>query len=148
MMAAGVGRIPEDRHHDGVVGAMSVAENLAIETLSDPAVSRRGLLRRAAIRDRAAALIRDHGPFDAIFLDADKDGYIDYYEAVLPRLGAHGLIAADNSLLSGSVLDGEGPIARFNEHVAADPHAYAAAIGKGAGYFSRHRSDLPRRARC
>jgi ABC-type uncharacterized transport system ATPase subunit len=49
----GVGRIPEDRHHDGVVGAMSVAENLVLERLDDPAVSRRGLLRRRAIRQAA-----------------------------------------------------------------------------------------------
>jgi len=63
------------------------------------------------------------GEFDLVFLDADKDGYVDYYEAVLPRLSEHGLIAADNTLLGGSVLDGEGPIVRFNEHVAADPRS-------------------------
>jgi predicted O-methyltransferase YrrM len=44
-------------------------------------------------------------------------------DTALPRLSAHGLIAADNTLLSGSVLDGEGPIVRFNEHVAADPRS-------------------------
>jgi caffeoyl-CoA O-methyltransferase len=66
---------------------------------------------------------RLEGDFDLVFLDADKDGYVDYYEAVLPRLTAHGLIAVDNTLLSGSVLEGEGSIARFNEHVAADPRS-------------------------
>jgi caffeoyl-CoA O-methyltransferase len=66
---------------------------------------------------------RLEGAFDLVFLDADKDGYVDYYEAVLPRLTAHGLIAVDNTLLSGSVLEGEGSIARFNEHVAADPRS-------------------------
>ena len=55
MMALGVGRIPEDRHHDGVIGSMTVAENLAIESLSDPEISRWGVLRRAAIRARAIA---------------------------------------------------------------------------------------------
>jgi caffeoyl-CoA O-methyltransferase len=63
------------------------------------------------------------GEFDFVFLDADKDGYVDYYEAVLPRLSEHGLIAADNTLLSGIVLQGEHPIVRFNEHVAADPRS-------------------------
>ncbi|MFT4794327.1 MAG: ABC-type uncharacterized transport system ATPase subunit [Paracoccaceae bacterium] len=53
MMALGVGRIPEDRHHDGVVGSMTVAENLVIENLSDTDISRWGVLRRAAIRARA-----------------------------------------------------------------------------------------------
>jgi predicted O-methyltransferase YrrM len=68
--------------------------------------------------DTIAAL---DGEFDFVFIDADKDGYVDYYEAVLPRLAPRGLIAADNTLRGGSVLDGEGPIVRFNEHVAADP---------------------------
>jgi caffeoyl-CoA O-methyltransferase len=61
------------------------------------------------------------GEFDFVFIDADKEGYVDYYEAVVPRLAARGLIVADNTLWSGRVLDGEGPIARFNEHIAADP---------------------------
>ena len=61
------------------------------------------------------------GRFDLVFIDADKEGYVDYYEAVVPRLAPRGLIVADNTLWSGRVVDGEGPIARFNEHVAADP---------------------------
>jgi caffeoyl-CoA O-methyltransferase len=64
---------------------------------------------------------RLEGEFDLVFIDADKDGYVDYYEAVLPRLAERGLIAADNTLSSGRVLAGEGPIVRFNDHVAADP---------------------------
>jgi caffeoyl-CoA O-methyltransferase len=63
------------------------------------------------------------GEFDFVFIDADKEGYIDYYEAVLPRLSERGLIAADNTLWSGRVLDGEGPLVAFNEHVAADPRS-------------------------
>ena len=61
--------------------------------------------------------------FDFVFIDADKDGYIDYYEAVLPRLTPRGLIVADNTLWSGRVVDGEGPLAAFNDHVAADPRS-------------------------
>ena len=61
------------------------------------------------------------GDFDFVFIDADKDGYVDYYEAVLPRLTRRGLIAVDNTLSSGRVLEGEGPIVRFNEHVRSDP---------------------------
>jgi len=66
------------------------------------------------------------GPFDLVFIDANKDGYVDYYEAVLPKLSERGLIAADNTLYSGEVLDPEADgtataIVRFNEHVAADP---------------------------
>ena len=38
MLNAGVGRIPEDRHHDGIISNMSVAENLVIERLDKPDV--------------------------------------------------------------------------------------------------------------
>jgi predicted O-methyltransferase YrrM len=62
------------------------------------------------------------GEFDLVFIDADKEGYVAYYETVLPRLSAHGLIVADNTLADGRVVEGERPpIADFNEHVAADP---------------------------
>jgi caffeoyl-CoA O-methyltransferase len=63
------------------------------------------------------------GEFDLVFIDADKPGYADYYEAVLPRLSERGLIVADNTLANGRVVeDGERPpIADFNDHVAADP---------------------------
>lgn len=58
MVRAGVGRIPEDRHHEGIVGAMSVAENMIIEQLDDPDVQSRGLLRREAIQDNAERLAK------------------------------------------------------------------------------------------
>lgn len=61
------------------------------------------------------------GPFDFVFLDADKPGYIEYYEAVVPRLSERGLIAADNTLHGGRVLSAGDPMDAFNEHVAADP---------------------------
>jgi caffeoyl-CoA O-methyltransferase len=63
------------------------------------------------------------GTFDFVFIDADKEGYVDYYEAVLPRLAERGLIVADNTLAGGRVVDETPPIAAFNEHVAADPRS-------------------------
>jgi caffeoyl-CoA O-methyltransferase len=64
------------------------------------------------------------GPFDFVFIDADKTGYVDYYEAVLPKLAEDGVILADNTLSGGDALAPNGPtseaIARFNEHVLAD----------------------------
>jgi caffeoyl-CoA O-methyltransferase len=68
-------------------------------------------------------LERLEGTFDFVFIDAEKEGYIDYYEAVLPRLADRGLIVADNTLASGRVVDESPPIAAFNEHVAADPRS-------------------------
>jgi caffeoyl-CoA O-methyltransferase len=68
-------------------------------------------------------LDRLEGEFDFVFIDADKEGYVDYYEAVLPRLAGRGLIVADNTLWSGRVVDEPSPISEFNEHVAADPRS-------------------------
>jgi len=67
---------------------------------------------------------RLEGAFDLVFIDADKEGYVGFYEAVLPRLTAHGVIVADNTLAGGRVVEGDRPdIADFNEHVAADPRS-------------------------
>jgi caffeoyl-CoA O-methyltransferase len=67
------------------------------------------------------------GPFDLAFIDADKTGYLDYYEAILPKLAERGVIAVDNVLWSGRVVgDGAGDdentaaLQRFNDHVVAD----------------------------
>jgi general nucleoside transport system ATP-binding protein len=57
---AGIARIPEDRHHDGIVGAMTVAENVVIEEVRRPDFQRGGFLKGAAIRTRAEAAIRDY----------------------------------------------------------------------------------------
>lgn len=56
MVSAGVGRIPEDRHREGIVGAMSVAENMVIERLGDPEIQTKGLLRHDAIAQNAQRL--------------------------------------------------------------------------------------------
>ncbi|MEM8801428.1 MAG: ATP-binding cassette domain-containing protein, partial [Pseudomonadota bacterium] len=58
MIQAGVGRIPEDRHHEGIVGAMSLAENMVIERLNDPDIQSFGLLRRQAIFENAKRLAK------------------------------------------------------------------------------------------
>jgi len=65
------------------------------------------------------------GPFDVVFIDADKPNYKAYYEAVLPMLADDGVLIADNVLWSGRVVEEGGDestvaIKDFNEHVAAD----------------------------
>jgi predicted O-methyltransferase YrrM len=45
------------------------------------------------------------GPFDLVFVDADKSGYPDYFEAALPLLAPRGLIVIDNTLWSRAVLE-------------------------------------------
>jgi caffeoyl-CoA O-methyltransferase len=80
-------------------------------------------IRRGPALDSIAAL---DGPVDLVFIDADKQGYMDYYEAVLPKLASRGLILADNTLAGGrAATDADDDTARairaFNDHVAADP---------------------------
>ncbi|MGV3574778.1 MAG: ABC transporter ATP-binding protein [Devosia sp.] len=60
LVEAGVARMPEDRQHDGVVGTMSVADNIAIEEVRSAAFSRMGLLDRKAMRERATAAISSY----------------------------------------------------------------------------------------
>ena len=61
-----------------------------------------------------------------VFIDADKPGYIDYYNLVLPNLQPGGWILADNVLFHGEVLKepvtgkSAKAIAAFNEHVKND----------------------------
>ena len=59
-------------------------------------------------------------PVDFAFVDADKTGYVDYYEALVPKLSPRGVIAADNTLRGGDVLDGRDVMNTFNDHVMAD----------------------------
>jgi predicted O-methyltransferase YrrM len=66
------------------------------------------------------------GPFDLVFIDADKVNYVNYYEAVLPKLAANGLLIADNTLWSGRVVDEDADettrvIQQFNDRVRDDP---------------------------
>ncbi|MET3646612.1 ABC transporter ATP-binding protein [Phyllobacterium ifriqiyense] len=58
LVAAGVARMPEDRQHDGVVGSMSVAENIAIEDLHGKEFQTAGFINRKAMRKRASDAIK------------------------------------------------------------------------------------------
>ena len=72
------------------------------------------------------------GEFDLVFVDADKPNYANYYEAVLPRLSARGLMAIDNTLWSGKVLDpqeeSDRAIAALNDRIAADGRVVAVQL--------------------
>jgi caffeoyl-CoA O-methyltransferase len=77
---------------------------------------------------------RLEGDFDFAFIDADKENYVNYYEAVLPRLSEGGLIAADNTLWSGRVVDeseqdeSTNAIRAFNDHVRDDRRVVAVML--------------------
>jgi caffeoyl-CoA O-methyltransferase len=73
------------------------------------------------------------GPFDLVFVDADKEGYADYYEAALPLLADDGLIVADNVLWSGRVAEDDPDertrtIMAFNDRVRNDERVVAVML--------------------
>ena len=73
------------------------------------------------------------GPLDLVFIDADKEGYLDYYEATLPLLADGGLIVADNVLWSGRVAEDDPDertrtIMAFNDHVRKDDRVVAVML--------------------
>ena len=83
-------------------------------------------IRRGPALDTIASIDE---PVDFCFIDADKPGYVDYYEAVLPKLCPRGVIVADNTLFG---LESEGEnaqaISRFNEHVLHDDRVEAVLL--------------------
>jgi len=78
-------------------------------------------------RGPAIATLRNlpEGSFDMIFIDADKEGYPEYWEQAMRVLRPGGFVVADNVLWSGAVLDPRDDstkaIVAFNEKVAHDP---------------------------
>ena len=77
--------------------------------------------------------------FDLVFIDADKENYVNYYEAVLPRVRAGGLIVADNVLWYGRVLApkeaSDRAIVAFNRKVAEDPRVEAVMLPLRDGVY-------------
>lgn len=82
-------------------------------------------LRLGDAADTLAQLVAAGERFDLVFIDADKPGYIRYFDLALELLPVGGVILADNTLWSGRVLDpqtdNDRAIVRFNDHVRACP---------------------------
>jgi caffeoyl-CoA O-methyltransferase len=122
-------------------GAISIARGLAdggrltcLELEEEYAAMARRNLDDAGVADRVEIIV---GPaldslrtmpaeptFDYVFLDADKTGYPDYYDEIVPRLLPGGLLLIDNVLLRGRVTDPqeerERIIDALNDRVTAD----------------------------
>jgi len=88
----------------------------------------------AGLKDKIEMLIGDAagiikvlpGSFDLVFIDADKENYLKYFELVLPKVTPGGYILVDNTLWYGKVLDADASldretagIVRFNHYVRA-----------------------------
>lgn len=86
-------------------------------------------LRLGPALETIAAL---EGPWDLVFIDADKQNYIHYWEAVMPKVRQGGLLVADNVLWSGRVVnpqkESDFAVDRFNKHVVSDPRVEAVLL--------------------
>ena len=114
---------------DGRLICCDVSEEwtaIARDAWADAGVADRIDLRIAPALETIAALPEDEH-IDLVFIDADKENYANYYEALLPRVRRNGAILVDNTLWSGAVIDPERndestvAIRAFNDMVAADP---------------------------
>ena len=88
------------------------------------------------------------GPFDLVFIDADKEGYARYVDAVLPKLAPRGLIAIDNTLWSGRVVGDRGEadqttraLMELNERLREDPGLVCALLTVRDGVTLVRRAD-------
>jgi caffeoyl-CoA O-methyltransferase len=93
-------------------------------------IEKAGMLDRITMHHRPALEVIPElpSPFDLVFIDADKQNYPAYLEAVLPRMAKGGIIIADNVLWSGKVLappqerdEQTDALVRFASMVNADP---------------------------
>lgn len=117
--------------------AQVATDNIARAGLVDVVEVRLG----PALESLAELKSQNDGPFDLIFIDADKESYPDYLLWSLQLSGPGTLIIADNTVRDGEVINSSSldprvqGVRRFNELLAAQPHVTATAIqtvgGKG-----------------
>jgi caffeoyl-CoA O-methyltransferase len=119
---------------------------VAREFLSrDPAGSRVEIVEG----DAAITMAALSGPFDLVYVDADKTGYPLYVELALERLSPGGLVLIDNLLMDGTVATGEGDghwsqasvdaARELNAALAMDPAVsfVLLPVGDGVGVLQR-----------
>jgi len=95
-------------------------------------------LRLAPALDTLRALPSDP-PLDFAFVDADKDNYVAYFEALLPKLRTNGLLAFDNVMWHNWMMDAANQdaetigIREFNDHILGDPRIETVMLHVGDG---------------
>ena len=126
---------------DGRLLACELSEEwagIARRYFAEAGVADRIELRLGPALETLRALPPDE-EFDFAFIDADKQTYLDYYEAVLARLRAGGLVMIDNVLRGGAVLDAEDDspgntvVRELNERVASDDRVDVVMLGVADG---------------
>ncbi|CAN8017340.1 unnamed protein product [Ixodes persulcatus] len=84
-------------------------------------------------------MIKNGETFDMIFIDADKQGYLDYFKKSMKVLKKNGIVAIDNVLFHGQVLDLEnnGPMPAsvriVNDIIYKDDTVFASMLTVGDG---------------
>jgi predicted O-methyltransferase YrrM len=87
-----------------------------------------------ALESLPTLVARGEGPFDVVFLDADKVNYPNYYVSIMQMVRPGSLILADNVIRAGTVLDPQdddpsaGAARDFNAMIAADPRLEAIVL--------------------
>ncbi len=129
---------------DGFITACDVSEtwtDMAWRYWQAAGVAHKIFLRLAPARETLDALLEQDqaGMYDFAFIDADKEGYLDYYERALRLLRTGGLIAVDNTLWSGrpadpAVTDADtAAIRAFNSRLHADTRVDLSVLPVGDG---------------
>jgi predicted O-methyltransferase YrrM len=92
-------------------------------------LGRAGLADRVDIREGRAAdtLTTLPGPFDLVFLDANRPDYLQYLELVVPKLAPGGLLVADN------VVSHAAELGEYLARVKSDPRLFSVTIPIGNG---------------
>ena len=129
---------------DGQIIACDISEewtNLGKKKWEQAGVAHKISLRLAPAVDTLDALLADgqEGSFDFAFIDADKANYPAYYEKCLKLVRKGGVIAIDNVLWGGSVIDSERndedtkAIRKLNEFIANDNRVSVSMVPIGDG---------------
>ena len=117
-------KLAEGVAEDGEVITCDIDEETTAIARRHWAKSPHGKKIRLELGPALRTIENEPGPFDLVFIDADKSNYVNYWEACLPKMPSGGIILADNVLWSGRVLDPQKPddhaLATFNTHVLSD----------------------------
>lgn len=121
---------------DGSLVSLEVDEHnagIARENITEAGVGDRVEVRVGDARKLLAQMVDDgEGPFDLVFIDADKGGYPEYLERALQLSRPGSLILGDNAIRDGSVLDAKDETTRaireFNEALAKNPRLSAIVL--------------------
>ena len=113
--------------HDGLL--YTIDNNKELRPIIDTFIQKSGLQSKISVffGDALKVIPTFHVKWDLVFIDADKENYLNYYHMVLPHLNMHGYIIADNVLWSGKVCDPSEKdpeteaLRAFNQHVHTDP---------------------------